>query len=161
MPDPDIPHTTPYAQHESLGKLYVNRFAIDEEDQFEILGVYPLAPEDIDCLTKPDINNEIMKAIQIHRSGGTFSYQLHILWASCTGFHEDIHSLFDLFIKCHGSLVYNNAMDYSCTSIIAHGVKSAMVSILEMTKYDCITKVGFDQFAVLVTETLHFLSNRS
>ena len=160
MSDPDF-HPHDYIQHESLGRLYVNRFAIDEEDQFEILGVFRLPPEGIEFLTQPEIRNEIMKLIQIDRSDGLFPYQLHILWASCTGFHEDIHSLFDLFIKCHGSLVYNNAMDYSCTSIIAHGVKSAMVSILEMTKYDCITKVGFDQFAVFVTKTLHFLSNRS
>ena len=146
LSDPDWnPHK--YIQHESFGRLYVNRFAIDEEDQVEILGVYRLPPEYIEFLAKPDIQKEIMKNIQIHRSDESFSYQLHILWASCSGFHEDIHSLFDLFVKCYGTFVHDKAMDH--WRIMAYGLKSAMVSILEMSKYDCITKVGFDKFIVL------------
>ena len=112
----------------------MNRFAIDEEDQFEILGVYRLPLEGIEFLTKLDEAsiNSIMQAIQIHRSDETFSYQLHILWASCNGFHEHLDSVFQLCLKFYG-------------------VKSAMISILEMSKYDCITKVGFDKFVVVKT----------
>ena len=130
LSDPDFnPHK--YIQHESLGRLYVNRFAIDEEDQFEIRGVYRLPLEGIKFLTTLH-EASINSIMQIHRSDETFSYQLHILWASCFGFHEHLDSVFQLCLKFNG-------------------VKSAMISILEMSKYDCITKAGFDKFVVLVT----------
>ena len=134
LPDPDW-NQTKFVQPESLGRLYVNRFAIDEEDQFEIRGVYRLSPECLDFLMQLD-HDSTMKAIQIHRSDGMSSYQLHILWASCFGFHEELDSLFKLFITCQLG---------DC-----QGAKSAMVSVLEMAKYDCITKVGCDKFVVLV-----------
>ena len=76
-----------------------------------------------------------MKAIPFHQSDEMSSYHLHILWASCGGFYEELDGMFRFFIKCHG-------------------FKSAMVSILEMSKYDCITKVGCDIFVVLVTRTV-------
>ena len=138
MSEPDF-NLHKYIQHESLGRLYINRFAIDEEDQFEILGVYRLPLEGIELLTKLDEAsiNRIMQVIQIHR---TFSYQLHILWASCFGFHEHLDSVFQLCLKLNG-------------------VESAMISILEMSKYDCITKVGFDKIVGLVTGTLHYFCN--
>ena len=81
-----------------------------------------------------------MQVIPIHRSDETFSYQLHILWASCFGFHEHLDSVFQLCLKFNG-------------------VKSAMISILEMSKYDCITKTEFDIFVLLVTRPLQDLSN--
>ena len=143
MPDPDW-NPTLFVQPESLGRLYLNRFAIDEEDQFEIRGVYCLTPECMDFLVELD-HDAIMKAFRkIHRSDRMSSYQLHILWASCFGFHEELDSLFKLFITCQLG---------DC-----QGAKSAMFSVLEMSKYDCITKVGCDKFVVLVARTLLYFS---
>lgn len=123
IPDPDW-NPTLYVQPESLARLYANRFVIDEEDQVEIRGVYRITPERLDFLTQLDYDS-IMEAIPFHRSDEMSSYQFHILWASCGGFYEELDGMFKFFIKCHG-------------------FKSAMVSILEMSKYDCITKVACD-----------------
>ena len=105
-----------------------------------ITGRLSLTPECMDFLVGLD-HDAIMKAFRkIHRSDRMSSYQLHILWASCFGFHEELDSLFKLFISCQLG---------DC-----QGAKAAMFSVLEMSKYDCITKVGCDKFVVLVAKTL-------
>ena len=45
----------PYEQDESMGMRYINRMAIDEEDQFEIAGVDTLAENDLEKYDDRDI----------------------------------------------------------------------------------------------------------
>ena len=45
----------PYIQHESMGIRYINRMAIDEEDQFEIAAVHTLLENDLEKSDDHDI----------------------------------------------------------------------------------------------------------
>ena len=116
----------PHLQQESIVMRYMNHFAIDEGNQFEIIAIHTLKPgyHDRKILWWVEFVR-ILQAIPINRSDGTFANELHVIWGSNNGFSLDIADLSKLIVE-------------NC------GYKSAMVSILDMFKQDCITKERFD-----------------
>ena len=121
-PDP----SKPYQQQESIGVRYMNRFTIEEDDQFEIIAVCELKPDTINSpvILQEEINNA-SKVIQNRRLDGMLINPLHVILGSKNGYGDYIDELSRIFIQ-------------------RFGYKSAMVSVLEMVKHDCITKERFD-----------------
>ena len=103
---------------------YINRFTIDEDDQFEIIAVHTLIPEmnDSDEIIQEEIDR-VVQDIRKNQSDEKVKSPLHIIWASNDGFHKYIDNALRIFIE-------------------SYGYKSAMVTILQMSKFDCITKAG-------------------
>ena len=107
---------------------FFNRFAIEEDDQFEIQNVYQMKLwnnyRDIN-FNKEKISGairEIMKTKQLN--------QIHFIWAGNASFYSYKKEIRNYFKK----------------AMKQHGLDSAMLTIIGMEKQNCITKETFEKF---------------
>lgn len=119
----------PWSQYESMGTRYINRFAIDEDDQFEIAAILRTSrncrfyvEED---LTNENHQNYTKTFNQFYFSKKFLQNQLHLLWAGYSGKYLP-------FEKMGGMYLY--------------GCESAMATLLSMSKVNCVTKERFDVY---------------
>ena len=113
----------PWSQYESMGTRYINRFAIDEDDQFEIAAILRTSRNCRNC--RFYVEEDLTNLWRINYFSKKSQNKLHLLWAGHSGKNSP-------FEKMGGMYLY--------------GCESAMVTLLSMSKVNCVTKERFDLY---------------
>ena len=112
-----------YLQFESVGKKFLNRFVMDESDQFEIYGVYNVVfVEKMSIHNWNVINDAVENYMRNRQQGGV----AHFIWTEATQ-----RDWIDSIIKCFKSAMARN------------NLKSALLTFIYMRKVKCITREEF------------------